>query len=350
MDLIGWLQIFPLISTIGILVFEGLFDKNTDEDSRKRTVRWVSSLAIVFSLAAIMIGRKQSYDEQVRREAVFNQALENQKKQLLEASGKIQSSQQHQIAQAEELKETQKQVIQGQQKQLDQSTELRSMQGRGIEEMTRLGLDRYMSGLEISYKPSSNQWSNIAKSYRTLKPSPRESSYYDAPIIAERMTDGWSVIFGWTKIIEGNKDMGWKMFPPVFVSDKDEKGFATLIKEACIPLLIKWSDGSVTDIEPWTKKYPTVITISREGIAFILRPPILNLYLWALRQDRNITVRTRGDYPPEIKFKSLDGNVKWDQTVTLQWKKDDSNDPSDRVKPFYEKVQLRPVFRLISNR
>ena len=347
MELIGWLQIIPLILTCGTLVFEGIFDKNTYEDSRKRVLRLFAIGAVGFSVLAILYGQKRSAEEKIRSDAKYQQTLAIQNKQL-EESQKIRSRQDDQIAEAKELKESQQQTIEGQKTQLRQSVELRSAQSRGIEEMTRLSLDRYMSGLEVSYKPSSTHWNAIRRIYRTLRPSQKETSYYDAPIVAERVADGWSVIFGWAEIIEGTKDMGSKMFPPVFASDKEEKGFASLIREACIPLLIKWSDGTVTDIEPWTNKYPTVITISQDAITFKLRPPVLNLYLGSLRQNAQISLRTRVNYPTELRFKSLDRMVECDQTIQTHWKKDDSNEPSDRVKPFTERVTLHPIFRIIS--
>jgi len=348
MDPIIWLQVIPLILACGTMLFEGIFDKNTDEDSRKKVLRFASIIALLCTLVAILYGQRKSAEEKLQNEAKYQQTLAVQNKQL-EESQRIRSRQDAQIADAHEIKESQQQTIEGQKTELRQSAELRNAQSQGIEQMIRLGLDRYMSGLEISYKPSTAQWNAITRIYRTLKPSQKETSYYDAPMIAERVTDGWSVIFGWTKIIEGNKDMGWKMFPPAFASDKEEKGFASLIKEASIPLLIKWSDGTVTDIEPWTNRYPTVITISHDAITFTLRPPLLNLYLGALKQNATINIRTRANYPPELRFKSLDGNVKCDQTIQLHWKKDDSNEPSDRVKPFTDHVELHPVFRIIPN-
>ena len=346
MDFIVWLQIIPLILASGAMLFEGIFDKNTEEDSRKKVRRIFSIIALGCTLVFILIGQRRAAEEKIRNDDQQQQTLAVINKQL-EESQQIRSHQVDQIAQGKQLQDSQQQTIEGQKIQVRQSAELRAAQSQGIEEMTRLSLDRYMSGLEISYKPATAQWNAITRIYRTLKPSQKETSYYDAPIIAERVTDGWSVIFGWAKIIEGNKDMGWKMFPPAFASDKEEKGFASLIKEACIPLLIKWSDGTVTDIEPWTNRYPTVITISHDAITFTLRPPVLNLYLGALRQNAQINLRTRASYLSELRFKSLDVNVKCDQTIQLHWKKDDSNEPSDRVKPFTDQVELHPVFRII---
>lgn len=348
MDGFGWIQLTPLIIALAGIFFETKYDRNTQEDARKQVFRSMSAIAIAAGIAGIIYGRFESHRERMRGETVLRQQLEAQRKQI-ELSEGIRASQQQTIAKADRLAEKQEEVIEGQQAQREISAQLRTQQGKSIRDITRLSLDRYLSGLEISYRPSSTQWNTIDRIYRGLKPNTGESSYYDAPIIAERTADGWSIIFGWANIIEDNKFRGMKMFLPVFASDKDDKGFASIVREACIPLLIRWSDGSETDIEPWTKRYPSIVSISRDRIAFILRPPLLNLYLGAFRDNPSLTLRTRMDYPRELKFRSLDGNVKFDEIVQLHWKRDDSTEPADRVKPFTDSVRLHPRFRTVSD-
>jgi hypothetical protein len=348
MDVLGWFQVIPLIGAFGGVLFELMHDRSSEQDSKKTAIRILTLAAIGAAIVGAIYGRQQARRDQIRSEENLTQQRENQKKQL-EMSQKIQSSQEQQIAKADKIAEEQQKVIEGQDAELGLSAELRNVQSKSIQQITRFSLDRNLSGLEISYKPSADQWKQIARIYHGLRPREKEPSYYDAPIIAERTVDGWSVIFGWAEVIEGKKDMGQKMFLPVFASDKDDKGFASLIKEACIPLLIKWSDGTETDIEPWNRHYPPVITISHDVIAFTLRPPFLNLYLEALREDPKIILRTRANYLKELKFRCLDGNAKCNETIQLHWKRDDSTEPQDKVKPFTDVLRLHPTFRTASN-
>ena len=342
MDAIGLLQIIPLIGAVVGLLFD-----RAEDDTRKRVVRWLSICAIGFSMAAMLYGRREFSKERFNREEVMRQQLAHQRQQI-ESLKKIQSSQEQNLAKADQLAETQDKVIEGQDRQLGLSAVLGIQQSETIQEITRLSLDRYLSALEISYKPSSARWAKITSIYRTLKPGTGDPSYYDALITAERTGDGWAVVFGWARIIEDNKDKGVKKFPTIFASDKDTKGFARLFQEAIIPLSIRWADDTETDIEPLTKQFPPVISISRESIVLTLRPPFLNLYLGDFRRDPSIVLRTRADYPRELRFRCVDGNVKCDEIIRLKWEPDNSAEPPHRLKPLTDRVRLHPRFRIAS--
>jgi len=349
MDTIGWFQLIPLIAAAGLSLSEFRYDKDDEESARRRVVRVVSLVVLLVAMAGIVIGRIQSRREQSAREAVLQQQLEHER-ELLQISHRLEESQNENLKsqketlnKAGELADSQTAMIDLQSKGLDLSKVLKAEQLQGNEQITRLSKDRYLSGIEISYKPSAAQWERIVNLYRKIEPGDGEKSYYDTPIIAERLGDRWKVDFEPVDLKEGQK---W--FPYVYTNEKEHQAFESVIREACIGLLVKWGDVSQIDIEPMRSDYPAVVTISKNAIAMTLRPPNMALYLGDLRDEAIVVLRGRKEAPTEIRFKSLDASVIFDETLKPVWTKQMSHIPRERVKPYVSTPQkIHVIFRTI---
>src|SRR5712664_2737066 len=133
MDLIGWIQLIPLIAAAGSVLFESKYDRGDEDSAKRTTVRIIALLAITCAIIGIVYGRRQSQSEQVRRDSMLQQQLETQRQQL-SVSGQIQSEQVRQISKADELAQAQTGVIEGQDKLLEVSDKLRTEQSKGIQE------------------------------------------------------------------------------------------------------------------------------------------------------------------------------------------------------------------------
>lgn len=198
--------------------------------------------------------------------------------------------------------------------------------------------DHDLSGIEISFKPSSEHWSKIAAEFDKIKSDAGdEFPYRSAPMTAERTDGGWIFDFG---AIE-NKPKGLVRPPQVLPGNKKSKAFEQVIHEALIPLWIKWCCGIETEIEPWRDNYPSAITVSQEKITFTLRPPLLRLNVNTLNSDPTVILRSRKSndrLPTTFTFRSLDFVVVLDQKIDLNWREENSSGEGDtyikRTKPF----------------
>lgn len=198
--------------------------------------------------------------------------------------------------------------------------------------------DHDLAGIEISFKPSTEQWSRIAAKFNKIKSDAGdEFPYRAAPMTAERTDGGWVFDFG---PIENNPK-GWVRPAPVLPGNEKSKAFKQVIHEALIPLWIKWCCGIETEIEPWRDNYPSAIKVSQEKITFTLRPPLLRLNVNSLNSDPMITLRSRAgneSLPISLTFRSLDSVIVLDQKIDLNWKEERDSGEGDtytkRTKPF----------------
>lgn len=193
----------------------------------------------------------------------------------------------------------------------------------GVQQLNLLSLDRTFAGIELSYKPSAREWNSVVEIYRTIAPPAGESSYYDAPIIATRSGSHWRIDFEPVSLREGQK---W--FPPQSTEDEKNQAFERIIQTAALPLLITWSNGSETLLEPWRGDYPSALKLSQDRFVFTLRPPVLELTLANLYQDSSVTLRSRNPWCQErreVTVHSLDQALELDQRLLLNWKKEPMN-------------------------
>ena len=195
-----------------------------------------------------------------------------------------------------------------------------------------------LAGIEISFKPSNEQWSRIAAEFNKIKSDAGdEFPYRAAPMMADRTDGGWVFDFG---AIE-NTQKGWVRPARVLPGNEKTKAFEQVIHEALIPLWIKWCCGIETEIEPWRDNYPSALTVSQEKITFTLRPPFLRLNVNSLNNDPMIAVRSRKgneSLPTSLTFRSLDSVIILDQKIDLNWKEERDSGEGDtytrRTKPF----------------
>lgn len=199
-------------------------------------------------------------------------------------------------------------------------------------------VDRDLSGIEISFKPSTQQWSRIAELYSKIKsPAGEEFPYSAATMKAERSGDRWKIDFGPVERKEGTI-----RFPQVLSDQENTKAFEDVIHEASIALWIKWGAGSETEIEPWRHEYASAIMVSQDIIALTLVPPLIKLNLNSLNGNPTLILRSRDErssLPRSLRFRSLDSVIALDQTIDLDWKKeerhsDDGDTYIKRTKPY----------------
>jgi hypothetical protein len=211
------------------------------------------------------------------------------------------------------------------------------------EQLNKLSLDRDLSEVEISFKPSAEQWSKIAEAYQKIKSPVPDMPYIDAPLVAERIGDHWKIDFEPVK-----RPTGTILFAPVFTNQSEYKGFEDVIREASIGLLITWGDVVETDLESWRGDYPSAIKVSQDSIVLILRPPLLRLSLSVLYDNPAIILRGRN--PPNIlRFRSLDPGVMFDQTISLDWKRSPGLSYKENAKPYVSGPHpLRITFKTVS--
>lgn len=197
-----------------------------------------------------------------------------------------------------------------------------------IQQLNKLSLDRNLSGVEISFKPSAEHWSKIAEAYKKIKSPVPEVPYSDATMRAERSGDHWKIDFDPVSRPEGTI-----RFPQVSPNQPNSKAFDDVIREASIGLLIKWSDDVETELEPWRGTYPSAITVSHDSIAFILRPPEIMLNLNNLKANPTVMLRGR-NYPNNLQFRSIDHGVMFDQTIIPKWEEKRDDSYNGKTKPY----------------
>lgn len=329
-------QVMTTVLAIGGILIEASFDKESRGSKKKWVTRALSSGVLIIGLCSVFLARREAQRDAAHNEAISQVTIADQKQALKDLTT-MKSGQLEQLSQAEEAKRLQTQVIDSQNSQLKMSNELKQAQRMGIREVSKLSLDRDLAGIEISYKPDADKWDKIVRIYEKIRYSDPDlsykdpdPSYHEAPIIAERVGEHWLVDFEPVNLREGMK---W--FPHLLTSEPGNKGFDALLREASIGLLIKWSDGTETDIEPVRSDYPSVVRVKRDLISFTLRPPFLKLYLGTLYAQPQPIVSFRGrNYPKEVRFRSLDPSVRFDEVIQFNWREEPSALPRERTKRF----------------
>lgn len=178
--------------------------------------------------------------------------------------------------------------------------------------LNNLNLGRDISGVEISFKPSPERWSEIARACDKITPQVPGFPYSASTITAERVEDHWNLDF--TAIFRQEGSIRPR---PVSTNQPGGEGFEEVLNKALVELLIEWDGGVVTKISPG-RDYPSSITVSKDKIVFTFNQPKLRLNLGKLKADP--TVKFRGEaYPESLSVRSLDNSVMFDETIKLNW-------------------------------
>jgi hypothetical protein len=192
--------------------------------------------------------------------------------------------------------------------------------------------NRDIAGIEISFTPTSEEWSQIVAAFDKTPRFVAEIPNSAAAIKAERTMDNWKIEFDEVKRIEGSAK-----FPRVLGSDPKGKPFAEVIDAASPALWIKWGTNVQTEIDPRAHLYPSAIYISESKIAVTLRSPELKLKLNQLNEDFVILIRS-STRPATLRFVSLDERVTLNQTIKMEWREDNGipqvADIVTRTKPY----------------
>lgn len=312
--------------------------QNAQRERRNRRIArsFTFALLLITLLALVYTNSKNKDKERKSEDEITAQkaAVAGLSKQIDEKQNEVISQQQDVISQAKKLEQSQNKLIESQEREGELSARLLSSQTRGLHQLNRIGMDRMLAGLEISYKPTPQEWKRIVDLYRTLVPTNGEPSYYDSPIIATRAGAYWRIDFA-----EVSSEAGRKWFPPVFTDDVRHRAFEQVIQRASLPLWITWGTGTQTFLEPMRGDYPSEIRLSPEIFSFTLRPPLLELNLDSLHANSVITIRSRRRWS-ELTFHSLDPAVKLDQTLHLEWNK--ASTPQD-MNSIAIKERLHPL-------
>lgn len=194
-----------------------------------------------------------------------------------------------------------------------------------IQQLTRLSLDRELAELEISFEPSPEQSSRIAAAYRKIKSTSPPIPYSAATMRAERIGDHWKIDFDPVSRREGTI-----RFAPITPNEPKGKQFEDVIREALLPLWVKWGAGPETELEPKRNQFPSAIIVSENTVTFVLRPPVLALNLNYLNADPTFTVRGAGDIK-RMRFRSKDPAVTFDDTFELNWQEDPGSDKDEDI-------------------
>jgi len=230
-------------------------------------------------------------------------------------------------------------LAQSQKNQIRLSENLTEEQRKQLRQLQQLRLDRDLSGVEISFKPSVDHWALIAHACDKIPPPSRGFPYSASTIMAERVGGYWEIEFRPIKQAQGSI-----LPPPVSTNLPEHKVFEEVIDIALVELLIRWSnDDNLVSVISSRGNYPASITISKDMIAFTFRPPILRWglnYLYAKPlvtfrgQQDSVPTQTRIPAPTDIRIRSLDYRVKFDQAIKLNWEEKSSDEHFEKWMPY----------------
>ncbi|MDQ3802541.1 MAG: hypothetical protein M3416_01605 [Acidobacteriota bacterium] len=214
-----------------------------------------------------------------------------------------------------------------------------SKEAKEIERMLNaLRLERELSGVEISFKPSTEHWSKIAQVLDKIEPPAPDFPYSASTITAERVGDShWRLDFTEIKRPAGTVRPG-----PVSTNQPGGKVFEEVINSSLIELLIIWSNGLTTEISP-RGNYPSSVTVSQDRIVYTFRPPTVRLNLASLNDHLTITFRGQ-QYPPRVRVRSLDRVVIFDETIDLSWEERPGNTHVERMMPYISGPHSLDIF------
>jgi hypothetical protein len=195
--------------------------------------------------------------------------------------------------------------------------------------MDALSKDRNLNGIEVSFKPSSEQWSKIAKACDAI-PDPNPGfPYKDSTIIAERVGEYWRLDF-----LEIRQETGTIRPKPNSTNQPGGKPFEEVIQNVLVELLITWRGEVETEVSP-RGNYPSLVKVSKDEIAYTFRPPLLSLNLSKLKADPKVAFRGGSEErPSQIRVRSLDDSVTFDQTMNLHWEEKYGDRHVERMMPY----------------
>jgi hypothetical protein len=317
----------------------------------------VAVALIALILSFVVISKNDRAQEELDRS--LKQQIENQKLELSSSQG-IKESQTSQFGILEGVTEQQKEQLEGlkglaeqqkeqlslssrlaesQKKQIKLSEDLTVEQRKQIRQVEKQNLDNDLLGVEISFKPSDEQWGRIAKACDRIEPLVSGFPYSASTITAEKVGGYWYINF-----TEIKQRKGTILPPPVSTDVPENKAFEGIIDLALIELLIKWcEDNGLVSFISRRGDYPTSVTISKDMIAFTFRPPKLHLRMSYLRDKPTVTFRGQYKETPEqtispapayIRVRSLDYRVRFDEVIALNWEKKEGDSHSERWMPY----------------
>jgi hypothetical protein len=197
-------------------------------------------------------------------------------------------------------------------------------------------LDRDLIGVEISFEPSAQHWTDIASACDKIKPLSPGFPYSAATIMAERVGGYWDIDFSEIR----NQQKGTIKPPSISTNLPENKTFEEIIDAALLELQIEWiggdnsSGGMVSTLSGVSGTYPTSVMISKKKIAFVFRSPKLRLNLSDLRVNPTVKLRSRKLYPKYITFRSLDNRVMFNERIDLSWEEKRGESHAERWMPY----------------
>lgn len=229
-----------------------------------------------------------------------------------------------QKAQLEEAKN----LVKAQEEQKDSLKKVIAAQALNVRLLNTLSLDHDLTGIQISFSPSQDQWARIATAYSKIQSPHRDMAYVDVPMMAERVGDHWQLYFEALYIKpyvlntqQGPLTMGgYKRFLTISTANKL---FEVVLNEAAFGLRVEWGNGTSTAVDPTGGYYPSAVYVSRNRIAIILRPPLVSWNLNDLKRNPEVTFYGRdhrGPLPESFTLCSLDPGVALNQTIQLNWR------------------------------
>jgi len=336
---VGWVTVTTLL--LGFLLFV-----STDiKERRENAERDVAQKQQISSLQEIVKGQ----NEQIS----LSKGIVASQQEQLSISKQLDESQQQQLLLSKGLTEAQKKqlslsgsLVESQRKQLTISGSLIEEQKRQIQQLDKISLDRDLTGVEVSFKPSTEHWRKIEAAYEkiTLKSS-LDFSYTPyfrlSTMTAEKFGDHWRISF--TPVV---RPLGTLLIPSVVTNRPDGQAFEDVLRAALIYLSINWGDGLEAQLSAG-RNYPTYISVSRRAIIFTLHPPDIRLSLSVLNDNPRITFKG-WNYPSSIRVRSLDRGVAFDQTIDANWKEDNDMNWEEVLPSVSGPHQLKIIFRNIS--
>lgn len=210
-----------------------------------------------------------------------------------------------------------------------QLAELKNQNDILSKDIDALSKDRNLLGVEVSFKPSSEHWSRIAQACDAIPDPVPGFRYSSSTITAERVGEYWSLDFA--EII---REEGTVRPQRDSTSRPSGKPFEEVIQNALIELLITWRGEIMTEVSP-RGDYPSQVRVSHKEVAYTFRPPLLSLNLSKLKATPTIAFRGgREERPSQIRVRSLDDTVTFDQTLSLLWEEKYGDRHIERIMPY----------------
>jgi hypothetical protein len=194
-----------------------------------------------------------------------------------------------------------------------------------------LSIERNLAAVEISFKPSAEHWAKIVQAFQKIKLA-STMPYDSSPMTGERIREYWVINFAPVSVPGGTVSLA-----QVSTDQASDKSFEDVIRTASLALWVKWNNGVETPLDTSRDNGPGTISVSRDRIAFTLRPPETMLTIGNFEANPIITFRGWNypiALPTEVRIRSLDRGVALDQTLHLNWKEEDASPSSTVTKPY----------------